>query len=98
VILATRLEVMQLFLIRHGQSTNNALADWTQRVEDPWLTASGVRQAQRVGHHLVAGLHLQPTERSVPKPVLDRLYCSAILPALQSANARSATPGAIAAN
>ena len=31
---------MELFLIRHGQSTNNALTDWTLRVEDPPLTTA----------------------------------------------------------
>ena len=31
---------MNLFLIRHGESTNNALTDISQRVADPELTAT----------------------------------------------------------
>jgi broad specificity phosphatase PhoE len=46
---------MELFLIRHGESTNNALEDWTQRVEDPLLTERGERQAERTAAHLAAG-------------------------------------------
>ena len=36
---------MQLFLIRHAQSQNNALPE-EQRVEDPGLTELGHRQAE----------------------------------------------------
>jgi 2,3-bisphosphoglycerate-dependent phosphoglycerate mutase len=36
---------MELFLIRHAQSANNALPEW-ERVEDPGLTDLGVEQAQ----------------------------------------------------
>ena len=39
---------MDLFLIRHGESTNNALADVSQRVADPELTAKG-RDTGRAG-------------------------------------------------
>ena len=42
----------QLFFIRHGQSTNNALADPTQRVQDPELTELGQIQAERVAEYL----------------------------------------------
>jgi 2,3-bisphosphoglycerate-dependent phosphoglycerate mutase len=78
---------MELFLIRHGQSTNNALDDWTQRVEDPLLTESGHRQAEHAAAHLAAGLHLHPTTRNAPRPLLDRLYCSPMIRAMQTAHA-----------
>jgi len=78
---------MELFLIRHGQSTNNALTDWTQRVEDPLLTASGERQAQHTAAHVAAGLHLHPTARDAARPVLDQLYCSPMIRAMQTADA-----------
>ncbi len=78
---------MELFLIRHGQSTNNALTDWTQRVEDPLLTASGEQQAARTAAHVAAGLHLHPTARDTVKPVLHRLYCSPMIRAMQTADA-----------
>ncbi len=39
---------MELFLIRHAQSENNALPE-EQRVEDPGITELGVQQAERLG-------------------------------------------------
>ena len=39
---------MQLFLIRHAQSSNNALPE-SQRVEDPGLTEIGQQQAKLLG-------------------------------------------------
>jgi len=78
---------MELFLIRHGQSTNNALDDWTQRVEDPLLTESGMRQAQHTGAHFAADLHLHPSTRGAARPLLDTLYCSPMIRAMQTAQA-----------
>lgn len=47
---------MDLFLIRHGQSQNNALPE-SQRVEDPGLTEIGHEQAKRLGEWIsVLGL------------------------------------------
>lgn len=43
---------MELYLIRHGQSTNNALEDFRQRVSDPPLTDLGERQAALVAGQL----------------------------------------------
>ena len=76
---------MELFLIRHGQSTNNALTDWTLRVEDPPLTESGQRQADCAARHLAAGRHLLPDARETARPLLDRLYCSPMIRAMQTA-------------
>ena len=47
---------MQLYIVRHAQSTNNALADIRDRVCDPTLTELGERQAEIVGGHLAAGI------------------------------------------
>jgi broad specificity phosphatase PhoE len=77
---------MELFLIRHGQSTNNALQDWTQRVDDPLLTDSGERQAERTAAHFSTGLHLPPPLRSAGRPFLDQLYCSPMIRAMQTAH------------
>jgi len=77
---------MELFLIRHGESTNNALADASARVADPLLTTLGERQAERVAAHLGDLAHLHSTQRSTAPP-LDRLYCSAMLRAMQTADA-----------
>lgn len=47
---------MQLYFIRHGQSTNNALwdsnADEKARVEDPELTETGKKQAQYLAEYI----------------------------------------------
>ena len=76
---------MILYLIRHGQSSNNLLGDelkeqpgpypyeeyMKQRVVEPPLTAIGERQATRLGEH-VANLPIS------------RLYCSPMLRTLQT--------------
>ena len=78
---------MDLFLIRHGESTNNVLTDVSQRVADPELTAKGRVQAERVAAYLAEGLHLAPAEREEDRPFFDRLYCSAMIRALHTAQA-----------
>ncbi len=59
---------MQLYFIRHGQSVNNALWSTTgtslNRVEDPELTAIGVRQAKLVAEHL-AGPSIEPAQTNL---------------------------------
>jgi broad specificity phosphatase PhoE len=77
---------MQLFLIRHGESTNNALTDDSARVADPLLTPLGEHQAERVAAFLESGAHLPVVGRNGAAP-LDRLYCSAMLRAMQTADA-----------
>ena len=76
---------MELFLIRHGQSANNALADMTLRVEDPLLTPAGELQAERAAQHLAARRHLHADARDAARPILDQLYCSPMLRAMQTA-------------
>ncbi len=60
---------MELYLIRHGQSTNNR---GDARVPDPPLTELGRQQADRAG-------------RALRNLGITRLYCSAMLRAVQTA-------------
>ncbi|MDE0297280.1 MAG: histidine phosphatase family protein [Candidatus Poribacteria bacterium] len=60
---------MELYLIRHGQSTNNR---GDARVPDPPLTEIGKQQADRAG-------------RALKDLGITRLYCSAMLRAVQTA-------------
>ena len=83
---------MDLFLIRHGESYNNALEDGSRRVSDPPLTGLGEEQARRVASHLAGGGHLDPAERD-GRPAFDSLYCSAMRRALQTAQPIAAALG-----
>lgn len=83
---------MELFIIRHAQSTNNALADQSERVVDPSLTELGLRQAHLVAKHLANGIDHrtkpiegQPLDLSNGGLRISRLYCSPMLRALQTA-------------
>lgn len=78
---------MDLFLIRHGESSNNALEDVSLRVADPELTEKGTAQIECVAEHIAQGLHLYPGERADDHPSLDRLYCSAMIRASHTAQA-----------
>jgi 2,3-bisphosphoglycerate-dependent phosphoglycerate mutase len=51
---------MELYLIRHAQSSNNALADERERVCDPHLTELGRQQAELLATHLAIGPDLHP--------------------------------------
>ena len=83
---------MELFIIRHAQSSNNALADQCERVVDPPLTDLGLRQAELVAKHLANGIDHetqaiegQPADTPMNGMRISRLYCSAMLRALQTA-------------
>lgn len=83
---------MELFIIRHAQSSNNALLDQRYRVVDPPLTETGLQQAARVARHLANGfdhetkaIEGQPADASLNGMRITRLYCSAMLRALQTA-------------
>jgi broad specificity phosphatase PhoE len=86
---------MELYIIRHAQSTNNALPDERERVCDPHLTALGRRQAELLAAHLATGRdrHPQPTRAwNIPPSLnghggygIQRLYTSAMRRALQTA-------------
>ena len=51
---------MELYLIRHGQSLNNAMPDDQLRVPDAPLTDLGREQAQRLGEYLSDGRNRDP--------------------------------------
>lgn len=77
---------MHLYIIRHAQSTNNALADARERVCDPPLTALGHRQAEIVAQHLATGPDLDPyAGRDGAGYGLTHLYISPMWRALQTA-------------
>ena len=75
---------MDLFIIRHGQSANNALEDVKDRVADPPLTDSGEKQAELVAAYVAEGRHLLLSDRTSGRPLLDHLYCSPMLRTLQT--------------
>lgn len=78
---------MQLYIIRHAQSTNNALAEERNRVCDPALTELGERQAEILARHLASGIELEPSHngRTQVGYGITRLYCSPMWRALQTA-------------
>ena len=83
---------MLLYIIRHAQSTNNALADASARVCDPPLTELGWRQAELLGQHLLAGVNLDPLWSGDPASLhrnghgytIHRLFCSPMRRTLQT--------------
>ena len=97
---------MQLFLIRHGESANNALGvgdinyeDYmAQRSPDPGLTQIGKRQAEMVARHLAADGHPEsrngtPLASTRAGYGIQTLYVSAMLRALQTARPIAAALG-----
>jgi len=79
---------MELYIIRHAQSTNNALAGSIERTCDPPLTELGRRQATILAQHLATGTSLAPWEadgRDRRGYGITRLYCSPMWRALQTA-------------
>ncbi len=81
---------MELYLIRHGQSTNNALMDPTHRECDPPLTELGQRQAQLLAQHLANGFNpkyfgMSSDDDDSRGYRITRLYCSPMWRALQTA-------------
>lgn len=85
---------MEVYLIRHGQSVNNALMeDQHLRVPDPELTEIGHKQAALVADYLANGHNREnivrtkadAPERKKPFPHdLTHLYCSAMHRAMQT--------------
>lgn len=87
---------MELYIIRHGQSFNNALSSEDGRVADAPLTDLGKRQAEAVAQHiasapidpLVYNVETGRVERQTGQGFgITRLYCSAMQRALQTADA-----------
>ena len=84
---------MELFIIRHGQSTNNVsmIYDARDREADPPLTELGVRQAAKVATYLATGenfdhwVERKTEDRETMQGFgITRLYCSPMLRTLQT--------------
>lgn len=75
---------MELFLIRHAESTNNIRKNESDRVSDPELTQRGLLQRTHMMNFFKKGLHLTNIERNSDEKFLDHLYCSAMQRALQT--------------
>ncbi len=72
---------MEIYLIRHAQSTNQVLDDRANIVFDPHLTELGERQAASLAHYFAPG-----EERiRLADPGVDRLICSPMWRAMQTA-------------
>lgn len=85
---------MELYLIRHGQSVNNALMeDQVRRVADPELTEIGKQQAEHLAQYFATKPNIdqlvrypmEAPERQQHYPFkFTHLYCSAMHRALQT--------------
>ena len=87
---------MELYIIRHAQSSNNALANPANRVADPSLTDLGRTQASRLALHLAREPHPEQRHGLDPEDThvetvrgygISRLYCSAMRRSLETATA-----------
>lgn len=85
---------MELYLIRHAQSTHNAMVDQLDREYDPPLTEMGKRQAEIVARYLANGVNPGPAAGTSVETLdshnqgsfnITRLYCSPMWRALQTA-------------
>lgn len=94
---------MELYIIRHGQSTNNAvMEDRKLRVADPPLTEAGHRQAHLLAQYFkdsvnIEDIVLMPTEDerrlNGSRHRITHLYCSAMHRAMQTAKPLGETLG-----
>ncbi len=71
---------MELYLIRHAQSTNQVADDPNERALDPRLTELGERQATFLAEYLSAGKERDPGSGDA----IDSLICSPMWRALQT--------------
>jgi len=79
---------VELFIVRHAQSTNNALNDPQKRECDPPLTGLGHQQAERLARYLAVGPSPYTWEADRFQKCgfgITRLYCSPMWRALQTA-------------
>jgi len=73
--------VLRVYLIRHGQSVNNAEPDFEKHQFDPPLTELGVKQSQALGGHLKNGSDNGALRYGY---VIDMIHTSPQLRALQT--------------
>ncbi len=87
---------MELYIIRHAQSSNNAPANPADRVADPPLTDLGRTQALRLASHLANEPHPEQRHGLDPEDThvetirgygIRHLYCSAMRRSLETATA-----------
>ena len=86
---------MELYIIRHGQSANNALIDQhVNRVDDPSLTEVGFQQADYLAQHFKHNTNIEnivssqtdsPERKDHHDYGITHLYCSAMYRAMQTA-------------
>lgn len=77
---------MRLYLIRHGQSQNNALENIRMRFQDPLLTPIGEQQAHLVADYLLTMPDTPVSPFTKPEPFnITQLYVSPMRRALQTA-------------
>jgi 2,3-bisphosphoglycerate-dependent phosphoglycerate mutase len=74
---------MRLYLIRHGQSTNNATNE-VDRVADPPLSDLGKQQAEAVATYLQSGMKEVQGSVTYHHFGITKLYCSPMLRTLQT--------------
>ena len=89
---------MELYIIRHGQSTNNALTNREDRGCDPPLTDLGRRQAELLAQHLATeSQRVPPGTRGYQERGfgITHLYCSPMWRALQTAQPIGAALGLV---
>jgi 2,3-bisphosphoglycerate-dependent phosphoglycerate mutase len=84
---------MKLFIIRHGQSTNNLLGETATAYDDymakrdpePPLTEVGHRQAELLAEHLISNTHAERKQEGRTGYGLTQIYCSPMWRTLQTA-------------
>jgi 2,3-bisphosphoglycerate-dependent phosphoglycerate mutase len=75
---------MELYIIRHGQSVNNVLKSFKDRVADPQLTALGLRQAELLGKIVAEQPVLGAVDAAWFRLEISRLITSPMHRALQT--------------
>lgn len=93
---------MEIYLIRHGQSANNANGeDLSKRHHDPPLTELGHRQAEGLAQHLVRPDYAEtafshfPFQGQRENYGITRLFCSAMHRSLQTTRPVAAALGLV---
>ena len=74
--------MLRLYLIRHGQSTNNAQPNFSKHEFEPPLTNKGIQETQAIANHLAHGSDNGALSHGY---VIHHIYSSPQLRALQTA-------------